>query len=124
MLDGLQEVSADTKEILDQSVHRTESLCLSRGYEPSHRALSLPGGLMRDFSPVVRLWAVVLNQRWHDASGRSGIAPEFVRHESPEFASLTFQWCMEEAVRGALFLSRFEFWENTKKTEGRRRSTK
>ncbi len=55
MIDGLQQVSADTKEILE-SVHRKESLCLSRGYEPSHRALPLSGGLMRDFSPVVRLW--------------------------------------------------------------------
>ncbi len=41
MIDGLQQLAADTKEILDKSVHRKESLCLNRGLQPFHGLVNL-----------------------------------------------------------------------------------
>lgn len=95
-------MTADTKEILRQSVHREESLCLSPGFEPSHVALPLSGGLVRDFRPVVRILAVVVNDTGHNGAVRGGIAPQFVGHQPPGFASLTFQEPTEEAFGGSL----------------------
>ncbi len=46
MMDGPQEVAADTKEILNRSVHREKALRLRRGFEAPHLALALPGRLV------------------------------------------------------------------------------
>ncbi len=95
-------MTADTKEILRQSVHCEESLRLSRGFEPPHVALPLSGGLVRDFRPVVRILAVVVNDTGHNGAVCGGIAPQLVGHQPPGFASLTFQESTEEAVGGPL----------------------
>ena len=73
MGDGLEQVTADTKEILGQSAHREESLCLSRGLEPSHGALPLSDGLVRDFRPVVCILAVVVNDTGPNDAGCGGM---------------------------------------------------
>ena len=57
---------------------------------------------MRDFRPVVRLLAGVVNGTGHHGAVRGGIAPQLVGHQPPGFASLTFQESMEEAVGGPL----------------------
>ena len=44
-MDGPQEVAADTKEILDGSVHREKPLRVGRGCEPAHLTLPLPARL-------------------------------------------------------------------------------
>ena len=95
-------MTADTKEVLRQSVHREESLRLRRGFEPSQVALPLSGGLVRDFRPVVRILAVVLNDTGHNGSVRGGIAPQLVGHQPRGFASLTFQEATEEVFGGPL----------------------
>ena len=51
-MDGPQEVAADTKEILDGSVHREKPLRVGGGFEPTHLTLALPRRLMREFHPV------------------------------------------------------------------------
>ncbi len=98
MVSCLHQVTADTKEILRQSVPREESLRLSRGCEPSPVALPLSGGLVRDFRPVVRIVAGVVNGTGHNSAVCGGITPQLVGHEPPGFASLTFQESTEEAV--------------------------
>ena len=47
MMDGPQEVAADTKEILD--VHREKPLRVGSRFESAHLALPLPGRLVGDF---------------------------------------------------------------------------
>ena len=58
-MDGPQEVAADTKEILHRSVHREKPRRVRGGLESPHLALTLPGRLVGDFRPIVRvLWSV------------------------------------------------------------------
>jgi hypothetical protein len=53
MVDGSQQVAADTKEILNESVHREKTLRVSGGFEPPHLSLALPRGLMRNLRSIV-----------------------------------------------------------------------
>jgi hypothetical protein len=53
VVDGPQQVASDSEEILNDSVHRTESLRLTNGFEPAHLSLALSNRLMRNFSPIV-----------------------------------------------------------------------
>ena len=71
MMDGPQEVAADTKEILHGSVNREKPLHVSSGFKPAHLALPLPGRLVGDFRPVVRVLVRAVNHgRYHCAMGR------------------------------------------------------
>ena len=54
-MDGLQEMAADPKEILDGSMHREKPLRLGSRFEPAHLTLPLPGWLVGDFRPIVRV---------------------------------------------------------------------
>ena len=76
VVDCPQQVTPDTKEILGDSVHRQELLRLSRGFEPSHSSLPLSGRLVRDFCPIVRVSAGLMDNGRHDRSLRGGIAPQ------------------------------------------------
>ena len=70
-MDGPQEVAADPKEILDGSMHREKPLRLGSGFEPAHLTLPLPGRLVGDFRPIVRvLVRAVDHGRHHGAAGR------------------------------------------------------
>ena len=51
-----EQVAADTKEILDDAVHRSEALQLSRRLEAAHLALTLADGLVGDFCSIVWLY--------------------------------------------------------------------
>ena len=50
-MDGPQEMAADTKEILDGSVHREKPLRVRGRFEPAHLALALPSRLVRARRP-------------------------------------------------------------------------
>jgi membrane protein DedA with SNARE-associated domain len=65
MVDGSQQVAADTKEILNESVDREKRLRVRSRFEPPHLSLALPRGLMRR-SHVwpVRGAAVTLSAMW------------------------------------------------------------
>ena len=100
-MDGPQEVAADTKEILDGAVHREKPLRVGRRFEPAHLTLPLPGRLVRDFGPVVRVPVRAVDHgRHHGAAGR-GVAAEFVGDQSPRDTALSFQQLAEEADRCA-----------------------
>ena len=75
----LQEVAANKKEILNESMEGQEALSLSWGGEPSHRPFLLSGGLVRHFGSVVRIDLVNVIHRGHDRAMCGVIASEFVR---------------------------------------------
>ena len=54
-MDGPQEVAADTKEIVDRSVHREKPLRVGSRCESAHLTLPLPGRLVGDVRPIVRV---------------------------------------------------------------------
>ena len=94
MLDGLQEVAADPEQILDGSVHREKPLRVGRRFEPAH--LTLPGRLVRDFGPVVRVPVRAVDHgRHHGAAGR-GVVAEFFGDQSSRDTALSFQQLPEE----------------------------
>ena len=105
-MDGPQEVAADTKEILDGAVHREKPLRVGRRFEPAHLTLPLPGRLVRDFGPVVRVPVRAVDHgRHHGAAGR-GVAAEFVGDQSPRDTALSFQQLAEEPGGGPLIAPR------------------
>ncbi len=53
MLDGSQEVTAETEQIQHDAVHRKETLRVRSGGEPPHLPLALAGWLMRHLGSTV-----------------------------------------------------------------------
>ena len=53
MVNRSEQVATDTKEILDDAVHRCEALQLSGRLEAAHLALTLADGLMGAFCSIV-----------------------------------------------------------------------
>ncbi len=87
----LQKVASDWETILDNTVHRPESLRWSGGFESSHLSLTLSDRLMRDFSPIVSVAFGVVHDRRHDSAARCLIALQLVGDQSPRFPFLTLQ---------------------------------
>jgi len=99
-MDGPQEVAADPKEILDGSMHREKPLRLGSRFEPAHLTLPLPGRLVGDFRPIVRvLVRAVDHGRHHGAVGR-WVTAQFVGDQSSRDTALSFQQLPEEAEGG------------------------
>jgi hypothetical protein len=61
MVGCAHEVPSNAEQVLEDSVNREESLGLLRRLEPAHLALSLSRWLMRDFGPIVRVPARVVD---------------------------------------------------------------
>jgi hypothetical protein len=80
------EMPPNSKQVLDDSVNREESLGVLRRLEPAHLSLSLSRRLMRDLSPIVRIPARVMDHRRHDVPPRRTVAPELVGDEMAGFA--------------------------------------
>ena len=100
-MDGPQEVAADTKEILDGAVHREKPLRVGRRFEPAHLTLPLPGRLVRDFGPVVRVPVRAVDHgRHHGAAGRR-VAAQLVGDQSSRDTALAFQQLAEKADGGS-----------------------
>ena len=96
-MDGSQEVAADTKEILNRSVHREKPLHVGSGFEPAHLALPLPGRLVGDFCPIVRVLVRAVDHGWHHgAASRWGTA-QLVGDQSSRDTTLPFQQLPEES---------------------------
>jgi len=77
-MDGPQEVAAYAEEILHGAVHREKPFRVGRRFEPAHLTLPLPGRLVRNFGPVVRVPVRAVDHgRHHGAAGR-GVAAECV----------------------------------------------
>ncbi len=52
-MNGAEQMSADSEEILDDAVHRCKTLQMGSRLEPAHLAFPLAGRLMRDFRAIV-----------------------------------------------------------------------
>ena len=102
IMDRLQEVAADTKKILSESMECQESLRLSRGVEPSHRSFSLARRFVRDFDSVIRIDVVDVIDRGHDRPMSRIIASKFVGHQPSGFTTLAFDETTEKPFRGTL----------------------
>jgi hypothetical protein len=84
-------VASDSEEILNDSVHRPESLRLTNGFEPPHLSLALSNRLMRDFSPIVSVAFGLVHDTRHQGAACCFIGPQLVGDQSPGFPFLTFQ---------------------------------
>ena len=54
-MDCLHEVASDPKEIIGGAVDGEKALDVAEGFEATHLAFPLPGGLVGDFGSVVLL---------------------------------------------------------------------
>jgi hypothetical protein len=59
MVDSPQQVAADTKEILNEAVHREKPLRVRGAFEPPHLSLAMPRGLMRNLRSIVFVLSVL-----------------------------------------------------------------
>ena len=84
-------MESDSAEILNDSVHRPESLRLSNRFEPSHLSLTLSDRLMRNFGPIVSVAFGVVYDGRHDSTPGCLIGPQLVGDQPPGFPLLTFQ---------------------------------
>ena len=96
-MDGPQEVAADPKQILNGSVHREKPLRLASGFEPAHLSFSLPGRLVGDFRPIVRVLVRAVNHRRHYGAAGRGVTAQLVGDQSSRDTPLCFQQLPEEA---------------------------
>ena len=70
-MDGPQEVATDPEEILNGPMHREKPLRVRGGFEAAHLPFPLPGRLVGDFRPVVRVMVRAVDHGpHHGAAGR------------------------------------------------------
>jgi hypothetical protein len=81
-------MTAETKEVLCETVQCQKFLGLPWGFEPSHGPFALSRGFVRDFGSVVRIDVIDVTHRWHDRAMSRIIASEFVGHQPPGLTSL------------------------------------
>ncbi len=101
-------MASDTEEILCESMHRQESLGLSRRLEPSHLSLPLSGRLVGDLRSIVLVSAGVVDDGRHNRPLGRSVAPQLVGDQSPRLASLTFQQLTEESFSRTPIAARLE----------------
>ena len=97
---SLQQVASDAEEVLDESVHRQESLRLTRRFELSHLPLTLASRLMGDFGTVVLVLLGAMDDGRHRRPLRGAIASELVGDQPPRHVALTLQQLAKEALGG------------------------
>ena len=101
MIAGSEVVTANPKQILNQTVHRKETLGLSHRLELPHLAHPLSSVLVRDLRPVVLILTGLMGNGWEDFSMRRRIAPEPVGDELPGRLLLMLQGLTKETFGGS-----------------------
>ncbi len=97
VVDNAEQMSAQSKEVLYGSVHREKPLRVGSRFEPAHLTLPLPGRLVRDFGPIVRVMVRAVDHgRHHGAAGR-GVTVQFVGDQLSRDTALSFQQLAEKA---------------------------
>ena len=86
-----EQVTPNPKEILDESMHRQESLRVHGGLEPSHLSLALSGRLVRDLGSVVLILVGAVHNRRQDRAVGSRVAAQLIRDQSSRFTALPLQ---------------------------------
>ena len=106
------------KEILNGPVHREKPLRVGGGFEPPHLVLPLPGRLVGDFRPIVRVPVRTVDHRRHHGPAGRGVTSQLVGDQSSGDAAVPFQQLSEEAygrspIAPGLHLRRPVTWEQS-----------
>ena len=99
MVDGAQEVTAETEQIQHDAVHRQETLRVRSRLEAPHLAFPLSRRLVRDFGAVVRILIRAVDYRRHHHAARRRVTAQLVGDQSSGDTSLAFQQLQEKAHR-------------------------
>ena len=83
-----EQMAADTKEVLDRSVNREEPLRVGSRFELAHLTLPLPGRLVGDFRPIVRVLVRAVDHRWHHGAAGCWITAQFGGDQSLRIVGL------------------------------------
>ena len=91
MMDGPQGVATDTKEIRNGSMHCEKPLRVDSRLEPAHLTLRLPGRLVGDARPIIRVRGRgVAHGRHHGAAG-GGVAAQLIGDQSSRDTAVFFR---------------------------------
>ena len=93
---GSQQMAPDSEQILDHAVGRGEALQMGSRFKAARLALQLPGRLMRDLGPVVRILIGAVNDGRHDRPVSRRVAAQIVGDQPAGGDSLA-----KESHRGA-----------------------
>ena len=91
VVDRLDQVAAETKEILSESMQHQKPLSLSRRRKSAHMIFLLPCRLMRHFRSIVGIDMIDVCDGRHDRAVSGIIAFEFVGYHPARLTSLAFQ---------------------------------
>ena len=95
-----EQVTADTEEVLHESVHREKPLRVRGGFESTHLPLALARRLMRDFRSIVLVLPGAVNDGRHDRAVGGRIAAQLVRDQTVGRPALSFQDRAKEVPEG------------------------
>ena len=97
MVNSSKQVTTHAEEIEYEALDREKPLCVSGGLEPAHLALALPGWLVGDLVPIVRVLVRSVNHgRHHSAAGRR-VTAQLVGDQASRDIALAFQQLPEKA---------------------------
>ena len=106
MVDGSQHVAAGAKEILHESVHRSEVVRVADRLEPAHLPFTLPRRLMRDLRPIVLVQPRAVWDGRHHGALRRRVAPQLVCDQPARQPVLSLQHLAEESYGRSPIASR------------------
>ena len=90
MMDGPKEVATDTKEIRNGSMHCEKPLRVGSRFEPAHLTLWLPGRLVGDVRPIVRVRVRAVDHGRHHGAAGGGVAAQLIGDQSSRDTVLSF----------------------------------
>ena len=96
-----QQVTSNTEEILNESVHRQEALRVSGRLEAPHLALTLSGRLMRDLRSIVLVLLGAVDNGRHDGSVGSCVAAKLVGDHPSRLTALSTGAVLAAVLVGA-----------------------
>ena len=103
-----EQVTADTEEVLHESVYREKPLRVRGGFESTHLPLALARRLMRDLRSIVLVLPGAVNDGRHDRGVGRRIAAQLVRDQTVGRPALSFQDLTKEAHRGPAVAPRLD----------------
>ncbi len=90
-------MTTHAEEIEDEGLDREKPLRVRGGLEPAHLALALPGRLVGDFRPIVRVPVRAVSHRRHHRAAGGWVTGQLVGDRSSRDTALAFQQLPEEA---------------------------
>ena len=103
-----EQVTADTEEVLHESVYREKPLRVRGGCESTHLPLALARRMMRDLRSIVLVLPGAVNDGRHDRAVGRRIAAQLVRDQTVGRPALSFQDLAKEAHGGPAIAARLD----------------